>query len=366
MPSSAGLPGNPPTAPAHTSTGVSAAAQAITVTIPPSATVALVNSSNAPVSSLVVPNVGTYSVSGNVITFQPIVGYVGTPTPVTYSITDVFSQTGQNTYTPTVTVPGPPAVGPIAIGGGTGIAQQVTTIPAASADTVTLIDGNGMAVSTVTVPGEGTYTLDPTTRRVTFQPVLGYAGTATPIQYRLTDTFGQSSLSVITTTVSPPARPSANRMRSTGTPLGTQSVTVPIPLGSTMTLLDSTGTPTNRWVATGQGVYDLDPATGVITFTPAPGFIGTPTAARFAITDEYGQTAVESYEAKVLGVFVRPAPEAGSGDGQLVTTGAKAENEGELAATGAESENAAELALWLLAIGFALVVVARRRRLGAR
>ena len=351
MPSSAGPPGTPPTAPARTSTGVSAAAQAITVTIPTGATVALLNSSNTPVTSLTVPSVGTYSVTGNVITFQPVAGYVGTPAAVLYRITDVFNQTGQNTYTPTVTVPGPPAAGPIAIGGGTGVTPQVTTIPAATGNTVTLVDSTGTAVSTITIPGEGTYTLDPTTRQLTFQPVLGYAGTATPIAYRVTDTFGQTATSVITTSVSAPPPPSASRMRSSGTPLSLQFVTVAIPAGATMSLLDPSGTPTNRWAITGQGVYELDPSTGVITFTPAPGFIGTPAAVRYAITDEYGQTTIETYETAVLGVFVQRAPEVLSSPSGL------------LASTGGEPGAAGELALWLMLFGAVLVVIGGRRRL---
>ena len=45
---------------------------------------------------------------------------------------------------------------------------------------MTLLDHTGNPVTTRTIAGQGTYVLDPQTGLVTFTPVLGYMGTATP------------------------------------------------------------------------------------------------------------------------------------------------------------------------------------------
>jgi hypothetical protein len=76
--------------------------------------VTLLNGSDSPVSSLTVPTVGTYSLdtTTGAITFTAVLGYAGTPAPVTYKITDAYGSTQTATYTPAVTlpvIPGPPA-----------------------------------------------------------------------------------------------------------------------------------------------------------------------------------------------------------------------------------------------------------------
>jgi CshA-type fibril repeat protein len=57
---------------------------------------------NCTLTTLVVPNVGTYTVVNGVMTFTPLSTYVGTPTPVAYQVTDSMGGTATSTYTPTV------------------------------------------------------------------------------------------------------------------------------------------------------------------------------------------------------------------------------------------------------------------------
>jgi CshA-type fibril repeat protein len=154
-------------------------------------------------------------------------------------------------------------------------------------------------VSTLTIPGQGTYTLDPTTGVITFTPVLGFTGTATPATYQVTDEFGQSGSSTYTPTVTPPPPPAAPDKVSSGPPNSTQTTTIPIPPGGSITLLIGT-TPVDRVEIPGQGVYMLDTATGVITFVPVEGYSGTPTPVTYSVTDAYGQSTVGTYSPEVL------------------------------------------------------------------
>lgn len=66
---------------------------------------------------------------------------------------------------------------------------------------VRLIDGIGDPVTELEVPGEGTYTVDTTTGRITFVPETGFTGSATPVTYRVTDSLGEVVTATITVTV---------------------------------------------------------------------------------------------------------------------------------------------------------------------
>ncbi|MFI7544812.1 Ig-like domain-containing protein [Actinoplanes sp. NPDC049599] len=72
---------------------------------------------------------------------------------------------------------------------GDGSDSQNTTIPVPANGLITLLDREGMPTTTVTV-AQGTYALDATTGAITFVPVTGFVGRATPVAYRITDTVG--------------------------------------------------------------------------------------------------------------------------------------------------------------------------------
>jgi len=57
--------------------------------------------------------------------------------------------------------------------------------------------------ASVTIPGEGTYTVDPATGTVTFSPETSFTGVATPITYQVADGLGRLVTSTITITVTP-------------------------------------------------------------------------------------------------------------------------------------------------------------------
>lgn len=182
-------------------------------------------------------------------------------------------------------------------------AAQHTTVPVPEGGSVTLLDGEGTAVTQVTLDGIGTYALDADTGVITFTPVAGYSGTPDPVTYQLTkDT--QSATATYTPTVNAPAAPSTRTLTSTGAGTQPQSVTVDLPEGDTITLLDAEDNPTDQIVVDGVGTYVLDPATGTITFVAAAGYTGTPDGVTYQITDIYAQTSTDTYTPTVT----MPAP----------------------------------------------------------
>ena len=143
---------------------------------------------------------------------------------------------------------------------------------------------------TVTVAGEGTYTINSETGEVTFQPEPQFKGKAKGIGVSLTapvglDKDGQAVTSTATTTYTPevtPVTPTAEPATSTGiqgeTQTGTPTFTkghaeVPIKEGS-VKLLNADGTEAQGAVpaldnnGNKVGEYTVNPATGVVTFTP--------------------------------------------------------------------------------------------------
>ena len=77
--------------------------QHATVTIPTDGSVTLVDGNGDPATTVVVDGQGTYvldPVTGD-ITFTPVLGFTGTPDPVTYRVTDAYGQSTDSTYQPT-------------------------------------------------------------------------------------------------------------------------------------------------------------------------------------------------------------------------------------------------------------------------
>src|SRR5690606_9041248 len=188
------------------------------------------------------------------------------------------------------------------------------------AGTVRLVEpGTGNAVTTVTIEGEGTYTVG-TDGTVLFTPEAEYVGNST-ITYTVKDENGlESNAATITVTVEGVAAeiaPSANDDQAT-TPYG-QSVTItalandqpgssPI-VPSTVRLIDGAGPGATTVTVPGEGRYTVD-AQGMVTFEPADGFTGTSTV-RYEVTDEKGMVAntatssvtVETRPCKIPNVF---------------------------------------------------------------
>ncbi|MET0493532.1 MAG: OmpA family protein [Actinoplanes sp.] len=90
----------------------------------------------------------------------------------------------------------PTSTGSTGEGGGT----QNTTIPLPTNGFITLLDAEGMPVTTVTV-AQGTYALDAVTGAITFVAVAGFVGKAAPVAYRISDAVGSVVTGSYTATV---------------------------------------------------------------------------------------------------------------------------------------------------------------------
>ncbi|MFF5228883.1 glycine-rich protein [Dactylosporangium sp. NPDC000521] len=315
---------------AKTSSGLGTATQTVAIDLPAGGTVEFV-SGGTTVPSLTVPDQGTYGWNGTdkTLTFTPLAGYIGTATAATYRVTDTYEQHGDATYTATVTIPPPPAA-PDRTTSGEGVTPQTATLPVPANGTISLIDADGNAVTSLFFPGKGTYTLqlagaagasgasiaaasiaaagtvsNPSQQQgsatVIFTPVLGFHGQLPPVDYQVTDAYGQTAKATYTPLVTIPAPPAPPSQSTQGPADKTQTATLPVPAGGSITLLDARGRPAVVVRVAGQGTYVLQPANGHISFVAVAGFSGQADKVRYRVTDAYGQTAESYYSAYVTG-----------------------------------------------------------------
>jgi len=285
-----------------------------------------------PVTKVTIAGEGTFTLGKNgVVTFVPVEGFTGATPPVGYTVTDTDGQHTGATIVVTIG-PGPKAVPDH----GSGHAGQTVTLTPQSNDTpsaggatlvptsVRLIDPvTGKATSSVTVPGEGTFTVH-SDGKVTFTPVTGFSGTTKRLPYTEQDTFGQTADSYLTVTITPgpsAVNDTASTPRNTPVvidPLGndTPSKGATFVTGS-VTLTDpATGTSTTSVSVPGQGIYTVD--NGSVIFTPAPDFTGTTTPLHYAVTDTDNQSTGATLDVVVSGSAL---PFTGFDAGTMVTSG---------------------------------------------
>lgn len=267
--------------------------------------------------------------------------FVGTAAPATYKVTDSLGFSDTATYTPTVVPPptvapdtntGPydtnQVINPLTNDSGSAAASlNPTTVKLCTTATATA-SCNG---TTLTINGEGTYTVNPTTGEVTFDPLPTFSGTATPIKYVVKDSLNQVATSTITPTVTPAPSSSASPDTTSGLQGATQSIN---PLfndtagqGTTLTATSvrlctgaqvSPGCTGTTLVVPGKGVYAVNTTTGVLSFIPcsasgAPAngtyaglnctgpFLGTAPAANYQVSDSGGRVATSTYTPTVVG-----------------------------------------------------------------
>ena len=256
-------------------------------------------------TSKTVDGVGTYTVAADgTVTFVPEPSFTGTAPAVTVVREDKNGTKASATYTPTVN--------PVTLTPTNKVSEDIQNIPQTETPTFALSDdetaqitskklidpatGQPTDETTVTVAGEGTYTIDPTTGAVAFTPEKDFVGTATgvKIQAIATITNEDGKTSTITSDASytptvvaavPTAKPATSKdiqgATQTGTPtfegatvqVNGQDKAITIKDNS-YTLLDKDGnevatTPAYAEDGTTEiGTYSIDPATGQVTFTP--------------------------------------------------------------------------------------------------
>jgi uncharacterized repeat protein (TIGR01451 family) len=157
------------------------------------ASVRLVGPSGDRVTLLRVAGEGVWTVDPETghITFTPQDGYDGNPTPVTY---EVASTAGDVAVARVVVTYLPQAADDADEGNvrGTAVTVDVVGNDRGSLDptSVRLVGPGGDLVTTLTVAGQGVWSVDPRTGAITFTPEAGFTGDPDPVRYRVLDVEG--------------------------------------------------------------------------------------------------------------------------------------------------------------------------------
>ena len=195
--------------------------------------------------------------------------------------------------------------------------------------------GRTTDATSVTVAGEGTYTINPTTGEVTFTPEPSFVGTAKGIDVTLSAPVGRNkdgkvqkeyiktatakytpTVTPITITPTDKVSEDIQNVPQTQTPTFELSNDKTAKITSKKLVDPATGQPTDETTVTvsGEGTYTIDPTTGAVTFTPEPDFVGkakgVKVQATATITNAKGETSTITAEASYTPTVKSAAPTA--------------------------------------------------------
>ena len=279
-------------------------------------TLTLVNENGEKVTTITVPEVGTYELKDGVITFTPVKTFTGTAEGVTVQVEDENGKVVTKKYVPTVT-PVTPEGTPAETTGIQGATQEGTptfkpgnpNVPIDETVAPTLEGAN--PEGKVVVPGEGTYTVDKD-GKVTFTPEPQFTGVAKGVTVKRVDKNGTPVTAKYTPTVTP-VTPTGENSETEGPKAQPQTSTIvfdkkdddtttvnfdkghdSVPLDpTTTTLVGKDGLPTTEVKVPGEGTYTL--ANNVITFTPESDFAGKSTGVSVQVKDANGTVVTKTY-----------------------------------------------------------------------
>jgi len=279
--------------------------------------------SSSCVKMVTIAGQGTFTVNiDGSVTFVPVDGFVGAVDTVIYRAFDVFGQSGQNTIDVTVSDNDAPTVDPLV--DTTDYKTEITVTPVVHGwhidpTKACLVDGFD-CVTELTIPGEGTYVVN-IDGSVTFTPVDGFAGTATPVTYRATDGKGKTGENTITITVNKPAAPSVDPVEDT-TNYKTDITVTPTVTGEQIQPADAclvdpqdSSSCVKFVIIAGQGTFTVN-LDGSVTFSPADGFAGTVDTVTYRAFDKWGQSGENTI---IIHVRKPAAPTVNPGGGNNTT-----------------------------------------------
>ena len=275
--------------------------------------------------------VGTYTIDPTTgkVTFTPNKDFVGTPVPATVEVKDANGTPATATYTPTV-VPVTPTGEEKTTVGIQGATQKATpnftpgkttvngvektveideTKPAKFVDPET---GQPTDKTTIKVPNEGTYTIDPKSGEVTFTPEPKFTGRGTGVTVQRVDKNGTPAESTYTPTVvgvTPKGKEAKSKdlqgETQTGKPTFTGGKTTvngkeeTVPMDDTVPATFEDGSTTK--VVPNEGTYTVEPD-GTVTFVPEPKFTGVATGVTVKRVDKNGTPVTAKYTPTVIPV----------------------------------------------------------------
>ena len=281
--------------------------------------------------------IGKYKIDPltGVVTFTPNKDFTGTPDPATVEVKDKNGTPTTATYTPTVT-PVVPTATPKETSGKQAQPQTQDTetmftkgdeVAPIDKTTVKLVDPSGNEVTTLPATKDGkevgTYTLDPATGVITFQPNKDFVGTPDPVKVVAKDTNGTKVETTYTPTVTP-VTPTSEPKETTGIQGATQEGTPMFTQGDETAPITITPEQPAQFVVDGKpvtdttipatkdgkqiGTYTIDPTTGKVTFTPNKDFVGTPEPATVQVKDKNGTPVTAKYTPTVTPVIPTAEP----------------------------------------------------------
>ena len=283
--------------------------------------------------------VGTYTIDPTTgkVTFTPNKDFTGTPVPATVQAKDANGTPTTATYTPTVKPVTPKGVDtftkdiqgaeqkgtPEFKPGKVTIDGKEVEVPIDTKEPAKLIDPKtGQPVDSVTIDGEGIYTVNPETGEVTFTPDPQFTGKGTPIKVQRKDTNG-TPVTADYTAVVVPADPEGDDVTTadiqgaeqSGTPkfiggkamIDGEEKEVPIDENVPATFEDGTTTKT----VPGEGTYKVDPD-GTVHFTPEKDFVGKAKGVTVKRVDTNGTPATGTYTPTVVGTSPKAEPSISS------------------------------------------------------
>ena len=301
---------------------------------------------------------GTYTVDSTTgeVSFTPAEGFVGTATPIKVSANVTFNDESgnpvtvatENTYTPTVYGVQPSKDETTGKQGQTQTSKSGKDRFSELNTATNTLDGTNVDWTTaaysleganekgkVVVEGEGTYSIDPTTGVVRFEPLPTFTGEGkgVNVQVSVTATDSEGNKVPVTskgkytptvTGVTPTAAPSTSTgvqgEIQKGTPTFTEGNTeVPIKENS-VKLLNADGTEANGPVdaldekGKKVGEYTVDPATGEVTFKPTDkSYTGKVQPAKVQAEDKNGTKVSTTYTPSIVGVTPTATPDESAG-----------------------------------------------------
>ena len=330
-------------------------------------------------TSVTVAGEGTYTINPSTgeVTFVPEPSFTGTAKGVEVTLSAPVGRNKdgkvQEEYVKTATAKYTPTVTPITVTPTNKVSEDIQNVPQTQTPTFDLSNdktaqitskklvdpatGQPTDATTVTVAGEGSYTIDPTTGAVTFTPEKDFVGTAKGVKVQATATVtnatgatstitSEASYTPTVKTAAPTAKPATSKdiqgATQTGTPTfaGTtvqvngQDKPVTIKANS-YKLLDKDGNEvsgtTPAYAADGTtviGNFSIDPATGTVTFTPTDkSYTGTVTPVKVQAESSNGIKVDTTYTPEIVPVTPTATP-ATSTDVQGATQTGKPEFKG--------------------------------------
>ena len=248
------------------------------------------------------------------ISFVPEAGFNDDPTPITYAVDDHEGNTSAPVtvfvdYVPVATADtaggfdtnSPATVSVLGNDGGGDIVDPTTVrIISNPAGSTLAPDGR-----TLTVPGEGQWTVSGTNGTITFTPQAGFTSDPTPVSYQVSDAEGNVSnaaqVTVLYVAEPPVAQDDSLAGAATNNPatvavlgndndpdgtLDPSSVVITSdPAGTTLS-------PDGRTLTVpGQGQWTVNATNGSITFTPESGFTSESTPITYTVADNDGNVS---------------------------------------------------------------------------